>query len=182
MSDHRPPQPSFAEMLGDVLNLTGGLAVVLLPLWIIAIPGVILFLVLPVVLLLVVAAVPALVVVAIAAPPVLLVRAVRRKRSARQQSGIEHELRSRSRTARGPRRGTAPRPPRRSARSTAPAGGCRPTARRSRCGVIPSSAASPSFIGVLTPVGWIETTRMPCGASSIAHDLVSPVSPHLLAA
>ena len=78
-------------MLGDVLDLMGGLAVVLLPLWIIAIPGVILFLVLPVVLLLVVAAVPALVVVAIAAPPVLLVRAVRRKRSAREQAGVDHE-------------------------------------------------------------------------------------------
>ncbi len=91
MSDHRPPQPSFAEMLGDVIDLTGGLAVVLLPLWIIAIPGVILFLVLPVVALLLVAAVPALVVGALVAPPLLLVRAVRRKRSAREQARVDHE-------------------------------------------------------------------------------------------
>lgn len=91
MSDHRPPQPSFAEMLGDVVDLTGGLAVVLLPLWIIAIPGVILILVLPVVLLLLAAAVPALVLGALIAPPLMLVRAVRRKRSAREQARVDHE-------------------------------------------------------------------------------------------
>jgi hypothetical protein len=49
-------------------------------------------------------------------------------------------------------------------------------------GVSPSIAARPSFIGVFTPVGWIDTTRMLWGASSIAHDLVSPTRPHLLAA
>ncbi len=172
------PSPSFAEMLGDVLDLMGGLAVVLLPLWIIAIPGVILFLVLPVVLLLVVAAVPALVVVAIAAPPVLLVRAARRKRSAREQPGVNHELRAgdeaglvggeertASATSLGSIHGTGSRlPAERSAISR---------------GVVPSMAARPSFIGVLTPVGCSETTRILCGASSIAHDLVRPTSPHL---
>lgn len=77
-------------MLGDVIDLMGGLAVVLLPLWIIAIPGVVLCLVLPAVLLLVVAAVPALVVGAVVTPPLLMVRAVRRKRSAREQARIDH--------------------------------------------------------------------------------------------
>ena len=48
--------------------------------------------------------------------------------------------------------------------------------------VIPSSCARPSLSGVSTPVGWMETTRMPWSASSIAHDFVRPVSPHLLAA
>jgi Flp pilus assembly protein TadB len=91
MSDPHPPQPSFAEMLGDVIDLMGGLATVLLPLWIIAIPGVVLILVLPVVLLLLVAAVPALVVGAVVTPPFLVVRAVRRKRSAREQARVDHE-------------------------------------------------------------------------------------------
>jgi Flp pilus assembly protein TadB len=91
MSDHHPPQPSFAEMLGEIVNLTAGLAIVLLPLWIIAIPGVILILVLPAVLLLVAVAVPALVVGAVLAPPFLVVRAVRRKRSAREQARVDHE-------------------------------------------------------------------------------------------
>lgn len=79
MSDPHPPQPSFAEMLGDVVDLMGGLAVVLLPLWVIAIPGVILILILPAVLLLVAVAVPALVVGAVLAPPILVVRAIRRR-------------------------------------------------------------------------------------------------------
>ena len=91
MSDPHPPQPSFAELVGDVIDLMGGLAVVLLPLWTIAIPGVILILVLPVVLLLVAVAVPALVVGAVLAPPFLVVRAVRRKRSAREQARVDHE-------------------------------------------------------------------------------------------
>ena len=91
MSNHHPPQPSFAEMLGDVVDLTGGLAVVLLPLWVIAIPGVVLLLILPAVLLLAVVAVPALLVGAVVAPPLLLVRALRRKRSAREQARVDHE-------------------------------------------------------------------------------------------
>jgi Flp pilus assembly protein TadB len=91
MSDPHPPQPSLAEMLGEVIDLTAGLAVVLLPLFTIAIPGVLLILVLPVVLLLVAAAVPALVVGAVLAPPILVVRAVRRKRSAREQARVDHE-------------------------------------------------------------------------------------------
>ena len=74
------PQPSFAEMLGEVINLIAGLTVLLLPILLISVPGVLLLLVLPAVLLLAVAAVPALVVGAVLAPPFLLVRALRRKR------------------------------------------------------------------------------------------------------
>jgi Flp pilus assembly protein TadB len=95
MSDTHPPQPSAAEMLGDVVDLMGGLAVVLLPLWIIAIPGVVLLLVLPAVLILAVVAVPVLVVGAVATPPVLLVRAIRRRRSAREQPRVDYERRAR---------------------------------------------------------------------------------------
>ena len=46
----------------------------------------------------------------------------------------------------------------------------------------PSSAARPSFIGVFTPVGCSDTTRMLYGANSIAHDFVSPTRPHFDAA
>jgi Flp pilus assembly protein TadB len=94
MSDHHPPQPSFAELVGEVVDLTAGLAIVLLPLFTIAIPGVLLILVAPVILLLVVAAVPALVVGAVLAPPFLLVRAVRRRRSAREEPRVDHERRA----------------------------------------------------------------------------------------
>src|SRR5208283_2202402 len=45
-------------------------------------------------------------------------------------------------------------------------------------GVWPSSMARPSFMGVLTPVGQSAMTRMLCGASSIAQDLVRPTRPH----
>jgi Flp pilus assembly protein TadB len=80
MSDPHPPQPSFAEIVGEVANLIAGLTVALLPLWIICLPGVFLILVVPVILLAIVAAVPALVVGAVVAPPVLIVRALRRRR------------------------------------------------------------------------------------------------------
>jgi hypothetical protein len=66
-------------MLGEVVNLSAGLAVLLLPLMITALPGVVLLLVLPAVLLLAIAVVPALVVGAVLAPPVLLVRYLRRR-------------------------------------------------------------------------------------------------------
>ncbi|SHU95273.1 Uncharacterised protein [Mycobacteroides abscessus subsp. abscessus] len=38
--------------------------------------------------------------------------------------------------------------------------------------------ASPVIIGVVTPYGWIELTRMPYSASSIVNDLVRPVRPN----
>ena len=82
MSDRRPSQPSFAEMLGEVVNLIAGLTVLLLPVLLISVPGVLLVLVLPVVLVLAVAAVPALLVGAVLAPPFLLVRLLRRRRVA----------------------------------------------------------------------------------------------------
>ena len=95
--------------------------------------------------------------------------------SARQQPRVEHELRSGDERARAEASHTTA-----SATSSGSihGTGSRLPAERSAIsrGVMPSIAASPSFIGVLTPVGWIDTTRTPCGASSIAHDLVSPTS------
>jgi Flp pilus assembly protein TadB len=68
------------EMLEDVIDLSAGLGILLLPLFITAVPGVILMLVLPAVLLIAAAAVPVAIAGAILAPPYLLVRSVRRRR------------------------------------------------------------------------------------------------------
>ena len=45
-----------------------------------------------------------------------------------------------------------------------------------------ANAAGPAFLGVSTPVGWVEPTRMPCSANSGARDWLRPVRPHLDAA
>jgi hypothetical protein len=71
--------PTFGEMLMDVLDLGAGLAIVLLPLWLIAVPGFMLVIV-PAVLLLLVAALPIAIAGAILTPPYLLVRLLRRRR------------------------------------------------------------------------------------------------------
>ena len=66
------------EMLWEVTELAGGAAVMLLPLLVLAVPGIILFVVLPALVLLAVAAVPVVVAGAIVAPTYLLARFVRR--------------------------------------------------------------------------------------------------------
>jgi Flp pilus assembly protein TadB len=76
----RDRNPSLLEILGEVVNLSAGLFVALMPLMIISLPGVFLILMLPAVLLLAVAVVPALVLGALLTPPLLLVRALRRRR------------------------------------------------------------------------------------------------------
>jgi len=84
--DRSPHEPTFAEMLGEVANLSVGFVVALLPLLLTAVPGLFLLLVLPAVLLLAVAALPVAVAAALLAPPVLLVRSLRRRRA--QASGV----------------------------------------------------------------------------------------------
>jgi hypothetical protein len=69
-------------MLEDGLGLTAGLVTMLLPLFITAVPGVVLLLIAPAVLVLAVAALPVMLAGAILAPPYLIVRAIRRRRSA----------------------------------------------------------------------------------------------------
>jgi hypothetical protein len=69
-------------MVGQVLDLGVGLSILVLPLFLTAIPGVLLFLVAPVVLVLAAAAIPAVIAAAVVAPPYLLLRAVRRPRGA----------------------------------------------------------------------------------------------------
>jgi Flp pilus assembly protein TadB len=82
-------RPALGEMLEDVLDLSGGAVVVLLPLFMLSVPGFALFgYVVPL------AAVAALVAIAgaILAAPFLLVRAVRRRaRAARRPLVMEME-------------------------------------------------------------------------------------------
>jgi hypothetical protein len=79
----RDRNPSLLEMLGEVVNLSAGLFVALMPLMIITLPGVFLILLLPAMLLLVVAVLPALLLGALLAPPVLLVRWLRQRSGTR---------------------------------------------------------------------------------------------------
>jgi Flp pilus assembly protein TadB len=73
--------PTVGEMLQEILDLGAGLAIVVVPLFLTAVPGLFLFFVLPAVLLALVLAVPVIALAAIAAPPILLVRAIRRRRA-----------------------------------------------------------------------------------------------------
>jgi Flp pilus assembly protein TadB len=88
MSTDRVPapdarQPGLLAMIGEVVDLIAGLGVLVLPLLVTALPGVILFFVLPGVLLLAVAAIPVALFAAIAVPSYLLARSVGRRRRRR---------------------------------------------------------------------------------------------------
>jgi Flp pilus assembly protein TadB len=80
----RAPEPTDAptarEIIGEVVDLSAGLTVMLLPLITIALPGVILLLVVPAVLLALAGAIPVALAGVLLAPPYLAVRAVRRRR------------------------------------------------------------------------------------------------------
>jgi hypothetical protein len=69
-------------MLEELVDLTAGVGVMLLPLLVLAVPGIVLFVVLPALLLLA-AAIPVAIVVAVVAAPYLLVRSIRRRRRGR---------------------------------------------------------------------------------------------------
>ena len=76
----QPDSPTFREMLWEATDLVSGLAVALLPLLALAVPGIALFVVLPALVLLAVAAAPVAVAGAIVAPVYLLTRALRWRR------------------------------------------------------------------------------------------------------
>ena len=76
----QPPHSTFGEMLEELIDLSVGLGVALLPLLLLAVPGIILFVVLPAILLLALAAPLAAIGAVIAAPPYLVARLVRRRR------------------------------------------------------------------------------------------------------
>jgi hypothetical protein len=67
-------------MLEELIDLSAGVGVALLPLLLLAVPGIILFVVLPAVLVLALAAPLAAIAAVIAAPPYLLARWLRRRR------------------------------------------------------------------------------------------------------
>jgi hypothetical protein len=77
--DHSDDRPTLTEMLGEVIDLSAGLGILLLPLLVTALPGVILFLLLPAVLLIGAVAAPVAIAAVLLAPPYLLVRATRRR-------------------------------------------------------------------------------------------------------
>ena len=82
-----PPEsspPTFGDMLGEVIDLGGGLVVGLLPALLLAVPGIIVFVVLPAIVLLAVALPLAAIGAVVALPPYLVVRWQRRRRSARR--------------------------------------------------------------------------------------------------
>ena len=72
----QPPRPTSGEMLGEVIDLSAGLGVAVLPLLVLSVPAIVLFVVLPAVLLLAVAVPLAVIGAVIAAPPYLLARRV----------------------------------------------------------------------------------------------------------
>jgi Flp pilus assembly protein TadB len=93
-------RPTFREMLEEVADLSAGLGVMLMPALILAMPGIILFVVLPGILLLAVAVPLVVVAAAIIGPPYLLVRAFRRRRdrdvNIRERPRPEASVRSRA--------------------------------------------------------------------------------------
>lgn len=93
-----PPTPTLGEMLEELIDLGTGFGVALLPALLLAVPGIILFVVLPAILLLPLV----LPLVVIAAPPYLLARWLRRRRDA---APTPDEPRAFSR---GPARAVAP--------------------------------------------------------------------------
>ena len=83
--------PTFREMLEEVMDLAVGLGVGLLPLLLLAVPGIILFVVLPAIVLLLPVAALAAAGAVIAGPPYLLARLLRRLR--RRPAARPHRLR-----------------------------------------------------------------------------------------
>jgi hypothetical protein len=78
--------PAISEMLWAFADIAGGAAVMLLPLLLLAVPGIIVFVVLPGLVLLAVAGAPVVVAGAILTPTYLLTRLVRRLVATRQRN------------------------------------------------------------------------------------------------
>src|ERR1044071_7946815 len=78
--------PTFGEMFEEVIDLTTGLGVALLPLLVLAVPSVVLFVLLPALLLLALA-LPFVLIGALLAAPWLLARWLRRRRTTSPPAG-----------------------------------------------------------------------------------------------
>ena len=83
------PRPTFGEMLEEVIDLSVGFGVALLPMLLLAVPGIILFVVLPAILLLALVLPLAVIGAVIAVPPYLVARWLRRRkrRTAKPSAG-----------------------------------------------------------------------------------------------
>jgi hypothetical protein len=79
-SEPQTSRPTIGALLEELINVSTGLGVALLPLLVLAVPAIILFIALPAILLLAVAAPLALLGAVIAVPPYLLARWQRRRR------------------------------------------------------------------------------------------------------
>ena len=90
----QPQRPTFGEMLEEVLDLGAGLAIVLLPLFPLAVAAIVRFVVLPAIVLLVPVAALAAIGAALAAPPYLLARWLRRRRRRTAPPSADSALRS----------------------------------------------------------------------------------------
>ena len=76
-------RPTTSDLLWEVTELAGGAAVMFLPMLLLAVPGILVFVVLPGLVLLAVVAAPVVVAGAILAPMYLLARLVRRRSNVR---------------------------------------------------------------------------------------------------
>jgi membrane protein implicated in regulation of membrane protease activity len=79
MTNTTPPHSTFGDMLEELATVGAGLAVVLLPVLLLAVPGIVLFVALPAILLLALAVPLVLIGALIAAPPYLVARRLRRR-------------------------------------------------------------------------------------------------------
>jgi hypothetical protein len=75
----RPDHPTPMEMFDEASGLMAGLVTILMPLFIIAVPGVLLLLIAPLALVAVAGAIPAVIAAVLLGPPYLLFRAIRRR-------------------------------------------------------------------------------------------------------
>lgn len=76
----QPRHPTFGDLLEELIDLSAGLVVVLLPLFVLSVPAIVLFVLLPGILLLALIAPVAVIGAVLATPPYLLVRRRARRR------------------------------------------------------------------------------------------------------
>ena len=77
VSEREDPSRSVMALIGEVIDLTGGFAVAVLPFVATAVPGIFLFLMAPVIAVAVLAAIPAALVALLLGPPYLAIKAIR---------------------------------------------------------------------------------------------------------
>jgi hypothetical protein len=89
----QPPRPTLGEMVEELMDLSAGFGVALMPVLLLAVPGIILFVVLPGILLLALALPLGVIGAVIAGPPYLLARWLRRRRERTTPPAADRGLR-----------------------------------------------------------------------------------------